>query len=153
MEKDLLNESKEETKETNLNDNKENSESKFEKVEKQSKNVKEKIEKMEPPKKKKRAVIICSIIAVLIVLGIIFSTIFALFNINNEKIINGVSISGIDVSKMSKEEAKEKIQNMYEEKKQKDINLKYEDFESTISPLLLEIEYDVNKEGVVVYER
>lgn len=151
MEKDLLNESKaEETKEINLNENKESNDSKFEKVEIQSKNVKEKMEKMEKiePKKSKnknKKIIILSIIAVLIVLGIIFSTIFALLNLNNEKMINGVTVSGIDVSKLSKEEAKEKIQNLYEEKKQKDINLKYEDFENTISPLLLEVEYNVDK--------
>ena len=75
----------------------------------------------------------------------IFSTIFALFNINNEKIINGVTISGVDISKLSKQEAKEKIQNLFEEKKQKDLNLDYQDYENTLSPLLLETEYNVDK--------
>ena len=100
---------------------------------------------MNPKKSKKKKVLILSVIGVILVLGIIFSTIFALFNINNEKVINGVTISGVDISKLSKEEAKEKIQNLFEEKKQKDLNLKYQDYENTLSPLLLETEYNVEK--------
>ena len=146
MEEDLVKEVKEKPKsKENQKQKKEPKDSKFEKIEEKSKNVKEKMEKMNPKNNKNKKVFLCSIIGVLIVLGIIFSTIFALFNINNEKIINGITVSGIDVSKMSKEEAKEKIKNLYEEKKQKDINLKYQDYENTLSPLLLEVEYDVDK--------
>lgn len=137
---------KEENEETKVNKDEEKQEyTKFEKSEDKPKNVKEKIKKMDPKKSKKKKIVIFSIIGVILVLGIIFSTIFALFNLNNEKIINGVTVSGVDISKLSKEEAKEKIQNLFEEKKQKDLNLKYQDYENTLSPMLLETEYNVDK--------
>ena len=136
MEEKLVNE-----EEQPLNENK-----KIEEVSKKDKknenNVKE---KKEPKNNKKKIAIICIVIAILVVIGIIMSTIFAFININNEKIVNGVSISGINVSGLSKEEAKTKIENAYIEKKQKEINLKYQEYENTLNPTLLEVEYDVNK--------
>ena len=44
---------------------------------------------------------------------LLFSTIFALININKEKIISGVSIKGIEVSGLTKEEAKAKLETIY----------------------------------------
>ena len=150
MKEDLVKEANQEIKEEKedekfVKNEEKQEETKFEKSEAKPKHVKEKIEKMNPKKSKKKKVLILSVIGVILVLGIIFSTIFALFNINNEKVINGVTISGVDISKLSKEEAKEKIQNLFEEKKQKDLNLKYQDYENTLSPLLLETEYNVEK--------
>lgn len=150
MKEDLVKEANQEIKkekeQVNAEKNEEKQEeTKFEKSEDKQKHVKEKIDKMNPKKSKKKKIILLSIIGVILFLGIIFSTIFALFNINNEKIINGVTISGVDISKLSKEEAKEKIHNLFEDKKQKDLNLKYQDYENTLSPILLETEYNVDK--------
>ena len=150
MKEDLVKEAnqeiKEEKEQVNAEKNEEKQEeTKFEKSEDKQKHVKEKIDKMNPKKSKKKKIILLSIIGVILFLGIIFSTIFALFNINNEKIINGVTISGVDISKLSKAEAKEKIHNLFEDKKQKDLNLKYQDYENTLSPILLETEYNVDK--------
>ena len=75
----------------------------------------------------------------------IFSVIFAILNIDNNNIINGIKIEGIDVSGLSKEEAKTKIEAVYNEKKQKDITLKYKDFETTLSQDILETNYDIEK--------
>ena len=50
-------------------------------------------------------------------------------NINNDKIVSGVSISGIEVSGLSKEEAKGKIEAMYQEKKEEEIVLNLEQLE------------------------
>lgn len=133
MEENLI---KEESKEENLE---------TEKIKEKAKHKKEKTDKKQPKKVKKKLVIISVIIAVLIVLGLIISTIFALLNINNEKIINGVSISEVDLSGLSKEEAKTKIENLYNEKKQKEINLKYEEYETTLKPEVLEVEYNIEK--------
>ena len=63
----------------------------------------------------------------------IFSIIFAILNINNSNIINGIKIEGIDVSGLTREEAKTKIKAVYNDKKQKDITLKYKDFETKLS--------------------
>ena len=73
------------------------------------------------------------------------STIFALLNLNNEKIISGVSIVGIDVSGLTKEEAKAKITEVYQPKKETEITIEYEDFETTINPTVIEVDYKVEE--------
>ena len=110
-------------------------------------NKKEKIKKENNnnPKSKKKYVMLGIIIGIFLVVGILLSTIFALVNINNEKIISGVSISGVDVSGLSKEEAKGTIESLYHVKKEKEIGLKYEDYEASLNPTLMEVNYDINK--------
>ena len=86
------------------------------------------------------------IISVIIAIAImIFSIIFAILNINNSNIINGIKIEGIDVSGLTREEAKTKIEAVYNDKKQKDITLKYKEFETTLSQDILETNYDIEK--------
>ncbi len=114
---------------------------KFKKVEKQPKKIKQEVEKEENPKNKKLLIGI-SIVSVFLII-MLFSTIFALININNEKIIKGISISGIDVSGLSKEEATTKISNIYQEKKEKEIAIQYQDYETTLNPTLMEVNYEV----------
>ncbi len=135
-----------EEKEAEVIENKNKTEeAKFKKLNVNSKKTEKKIKKMDNKKDKKKGIIIGVTIIALIVIGIIISTVFALININNDKIINGVSISGIDVSGLSKEEAKEKIEIVYNEKKEKEINIKYEDYTATLNPTLLETNYNVDK--------
>ena len=88
--------------------------------------------------------IIISIIIVAIV-ALLFSTVFALTNINNEKIISGVTIKGIEVSGLTKEEAIAKLETVYTEKMNKNIMLQYEELESELNPTLMEVKYDVEK--------
>ena len=105
---------------------------------------KEKIKETEEKKPKKRNIkkLIISIMIVAII-ALLFSTVFALSNINNEKIISGVTIEGIEVSGLTKEEAKAKLETVYAEKKEKNIELKYEEFESELNPTLMEVSYDI----------
>ena len=91
----------------------------------------------------KRTLIIISVIIAIAIM--IFSIIFAILNINNSNIINGIKIEGIDVSGLTREEAKTKIEAVYNDKKQKDITLKYKDFETTLSQDILETNYDIEK--------
>ena len=63
-------------------------------------------------------------------------------NINSEKIISGISISGIDVSGLTKEEAKAKLDVIYDEKKNQEIKIKYNDYESSLNPIIMEVNYD-----------
>lgn len=114
----------------------------------------EKIEKIieEGPKNKNEEVkksnknIICIVlISVFIVSLLIFSTIFSLMNINNNNIVSGVKIKGIDVSGLSKEQAKEKLDLVFNEKKNEEIKLKYSDFETTLNTEILDLNYDVEK--------
>ena len=117
---------------------------KFKKATEKPKKVEKEIKKMDENKKKKgkKIAIICIIFAIII---IFISTIFALINMNSNKILSGVSIKGIDVSGLTKEEAKAKLDLIYNEKKEKEINLKYEDYVSSLNPTLMEVNYDVEK--------
>ena len=101
---------------------------------------------MEKPKNKKRKkVIICVTIGIIILFLLLFSSIFALININNSKIISGVKIEGIDISGLSKDEAKAKLEAVYNEKKEKEIPIKYNEFESSINPSMIELNYNIEK--------
>ncbi len=129
------------------NDKKENNEKdkQFEKVKEKSKKVKKDLKDMNPNEYRRKKWFIPSMIVIVIVVVIFVSTIFALVNINNEKIISGISISGIDVSGLSKEEATAKIKAIYQEKMEKEIGIQYEDYETTLNPTLMEVNYEVEQ--------
>lgn len=74
-------------------------------------------------KSNKKVIIICSIIAIIIVIAIL-STIFALINSKNEKMLNGISINGISVSGNDKDEVKEILSEKIEAKKTEDLVVK-----------------------------
>ena len=131
----------EEIKDEKKNKDKKEEDKKVSKSEQKNKEV----EKSKKTKKKRNSILIAIIIGILVILGIVVSTIFALLNIRNDKIVSGVSISGIEVSGLSKEEAKGKIEAMYQEKKEEEIDIKYEDFETTLNPTLLEVNYNIDK--------
>ena len=95
-------------------------------------------------KKRSKKKIIISIIIIILML-LFFSTIFSLININNVKIATGVSIEGIAVSGLTKEEAKAKLETTYSEKMQKNIDIKYGEYETELNPTALEVKYDVDK--------
>ena len=147
IETNIDTENKEENKEVNnetknLESESENKDSsKFKKTEK----VKNKDYKKMNSSKKKKWIILTVIIGILIVVALFFSTIFALTNINNEKMISGLTIEGIEISGLTKEEAKSKLETIYNEKKEKEINLKYEDYENSLNPSMLEVNYDIEK--------
>ena len=144
-EKNLKKESKKEKKDKE--EKNKDRESKFKKIE-DNKKAKSEFEKMQNQKeqtikkrkKRKRAIIISLILVILIA---IFSTIFAFININNEKIISGVTIKGIEVSGLTKEEAMAKLETIYSEKLEKDLKLKYGEYESELNPTLMEVKYDI----------
>ena len=127
---------------------KEENETKFKKSEEKPKEQEKEMDKMEndnKKKSKKKFIIIGIIIVVLLLIGLFVSTIFALINIGNEKIIGGISIAGVDVSGLSKEEAKSKLEEIYNPKKEKEIKLKYNEYETTISPVLMEVDFKIDQ--------
>lgn len=143
MEKQEEIDNKDEVKTEENNQEEKVEEKKFEKTKEKPQKAKKTVESMSDTKKKKW--VIPSVIAIIIIVAAFFSTIFALVNINNEKIIGGVSISGIEVSGLSKEEAKAKMTNIYQEKKEKEIGIQYEEYETTLNPTLMEVNYDVER--------
>lgn len=100
----------------------------------------EKLEKN--PKYKKIPFIV---VGITFIIFIVFSVIFALININNNNIVSGVKIQGIDVSGLSKEDAENKLNLIYSERKEKDIILKYDDYEGTINAELINTNYNIEQ--------
>lgn len=135
-------------KEDELKKDEEKDHSLFKRVEETSKKQEEAIKNMEnitEKPKRKKGIIIGILVAVIIVLFIAISTVFSLFTASNEKIINGVSISGIDMSGLSREEAKGKLEAIYNEKKEKEVELKYQEYETTLNPQIMEVNYEIEK--------
>ncbi len=118
---------------------------KFQKMKKKTKEAEKVFKDMTVGEYKRRKLLIPVITTITIIVAIIFSTVFAFANFKKEKIISGVSISGVDVSGLSQEEAKAKISELYQEKKEKEIALQYEDYETTLNPTLMEVNYDIEK--------
>lgn len=97
------------------------------------------------PKKSKKSIVPIVIITILICLALFFSVIFALININNENILSGISIMNVDVSKLSKEDALKKINEIVASKETEDITLKYGDYETVINGKQFSIKFDTEK--------
>lgn len=96
-------------------------------------------------KNKKRKAIIFVCIVIIIILLIAVSTFFALFNINNTNIITGVKIKDIDVSDLSIEDSKNKLQKVLDDELLAEIKLKYNnEYEITLAPSQIEFKYDID---------
>ena len=106
---------------------------------------KEKEKKIETDNKenKKKSLIPIVIVSILIAILLIFSVIFSLININNENILNNVSIMGIDVSNMSIEEAKEAISEVINSKLEEDLTLKIDDYETSMNANQISAQFDI----------
>lgn len=89
---------------------------------------------------KRIIIIILSIICILLM----FSTIFAIFNSMNNKILSGVSIQGIDISGMTKEKIEDRFKELIDTLAQKEIVLKYGEIENTISLEELNVNYQID---------
>ena len=95
---------------------------------------------------KKKIILISSISASFIVVMLILSTIFALLNVTNNKIIKGVTVANIDVNGLTEEEAEKKISEALQAKLEKEITFKATDFEYPAVKLSqIETNYDVKK--------
>ena len=84
------------------------------------------------PTKHRYTIKLTIILSVLIGL-LFFSVIFSLLKSTSTKIVKGVKIEGIDLSRLTQEEAKEKINKWYEEVVLQDISLQYDGLEDNIN--------------------
>lgn len=143
---------KENQKENNQKDTQENKEEKnnqkdktFKKLDKKPKEAEKVFKNMTESEYKRKKIVVPLAIASIVIICVIFSTIFALINIDKEKIVSGVSIAEVDVSGLTQEEAKTKINDIYQEKKEKEIPIQYQDYETTLNPTLMEVNYEIDK--------
>ena len=80
---------------------------------------------------------------ILTLLLFIFSTAFALSRMNSSTILNGISIQGIDVSNLTKEEALNKISLAVNEHISPNIQAYHGEFECEFSPSQLDANFDI----------
>lgn len=113
--------------------------------EKNSSNIDNQREIVPVSKGRKKHNIIILIIIIFLAIILIFSTIFSIINIANTKIMRGISIGGINVSNLSKEEAEATLKEIYDSKSENQIYLTNGDYETTISYGSLEVEYQIGE--------
>ena len=102
------------------------------------------IQKKQKSKKKAIALIIITII---LVIAMLFSIIFALLNMNNNKILKGISILGIDVGNLTVEEATKQLNNAIEERFSDENNnliLKRGESETSVTANTFNAKFDVD---------
>ena len=89
---------------------------------------------------------------VLIIILCIAFLIFTFVNNQNQNIISGISIKGIDVSNLSVEEAKETLQNYINENLPENINLVHNDYQTSIPLSALNVNFDIDSAVKQAYE-
>ena len=101
--------------------------------------------KFEPLKKEKKNVlsILGILVFIIIAIFIIAFLIFTGYNALNQNMAFGVHIKGIDVSNMSKDEARTTIENYINQSLPQEITLKHGDYQATISLEQIETSFDI----------
>ena len=125
-------------------DNNNEKEEKNEKIVAKEKSNKKEVGQKEKNKGKKKSMLPIIAGSVLIIFLLIFSVIFSLISINNENILNNVSIMGIDVSNMSKEKAKEAVTEVINTKVQEELILKKDDYETSLNANQINAQFDID---------
>lgn len=96
---------------------------------------------IEIPNSIKKLLIFCAIFMLILC----FSTIFALSTSLSNKVIARVNVNGINVSNLTIDEAYQKLNDELKKQKEKNIVLKYEEYETTISLEQLEVGYKTDE--------
>ena len=96
-------------------------------------------------KNNKKTKIFISIILGILLILILIIVLFSIYNINNEKMINGIKIENIDISNKSVEEARQQIEEYLNKKVNKDIILFNNEYEIIIKPEQSGVIFNVNK--------
>ena len=94
--------------------------------------------------KNKRSTMCIVFVSVIVILVLLISVIFSLININNENILNNVSIMGIDVSNMTQEKAKAAVSEVVNSKLEEEIVLKKDDYETSFNANQISAQFDVD---------
>lgn len=89
---------------------------------------------------------------ILLAIFLVLSTVFALIHSNNDKIISGIYINGINVSGLTKQEAIDSLSNNLSDNTSKMIKLKHGDFESSIMGKQISASFDIVSSVDVAYQ-
>jgi len=103
------------------------------------------IQEFTPVEKEKRSILSIFGILVFIIITILIVAflIFTGYNALNQNIVSGVHIKGLDVSHLSKSDAKDQVENYINQSLPEEITLKHGDFQTTISLSQINVSFDV----------
>lgn len=82
---------------------------------------------------------------IVFLLASVFSTVFAFINVNNTTFFSGISILGIDVSGLSKDDAKQKVTDDVSNRLSTDVIFKHNDETYTLLPSSVGGSFDIDK--------
>lgn len=146
---------KTETKEA-IHGNDKNEKTKIKTKEVKQKDSKIKTKKVEQKdneiKSGKRRIFPFVLIGIFIIVILVFSVIFSLINIGNDKIIGKVSIIGIDVSNMTKEQATEVLEEIIHDKMSEELVLKKDDYETSINANQINAQFNIEEAVQKAYD-
>lgn len=100
----------------------------------------------------KRRIFPFVLIGIFIIVILVFSVIFSLINIDNDKIIGKVSIMGIDVSNMTKEQATEVLKEIIHDKMSEELVLKKDDYETSINANQINAQFNIEEAVQKAYD-
>ena len=146
---------KTETKEAiHNNDKNEKTKNKTKEVEQNDSKIKtKKVEQKDNEiKSGKRRIFPFVLIGIFIIVILVFSVIFSLINIGNDKIIGKVSIMGIDVSNMTKEQATEVLKEIIHDKMSEELVLKKDDYETSINANQINAQFNIEEAVQKAYD-
>ena len=86
-----------------------------------------------------------AILGVVILIAVLFSTMFALANMNNTTILDGVSVKGIDLKGLTKEEATAKVTEQLTKELEENIVLNYQEYTTTTNGVQIEANYNIDE--------
>lgn len=114
--------------------------------------IKEVEQKDNEIKSGKRRIFPFVLIGIFIIVILVFSVIFSLINIGNDKIIGKVSIMGIDVSNMTKEQATEVLEEIIHDKMSEELVLKKDDYETSINANQINAQFNIEEAVQKAYD-
>lgn len=93
---------------------------------------------------KKITFCICLSLSIVLAIFLVLSTIFALLNVNNTRILSGIYIDTVNVSGLTKEEAKEALSNALNNNLAFTIRIYNGDYETSFLPEQIEAKFDID---------
>lgn len=131
-----------------LNEQKEQSKEESKKESKEKKEPEKKYNKYEENLNKKHShkwVIIVSILIIFIIATILFSTMFALVNMSNTTILDGITVKGIQLKGLNKEQAIAKVTEQLTEELKENIVLNYQEYSTTTNGEQIKANYNIEQ--------
>lgn len=93
---------------------------------------------------KKITFCICLSLSIVLAIFLVLSTIFALLNVNNTRILSGIYIDTVNVSGLTKEEAKEALSNALNNNLALTIRIYNGDYKTSFLPEQIEAKFDID---------